>query len=131
MTLCIPHSSKPLPRPRRREMILEKMGEMHVNHEREHLHSVRITGILWTYIPRFSPLWVSHSIHQRLASFKQNHNSRPLLLVPRLALGLPRPFSYSHLLFRPMLDLFPFVGVCRLPELSNSLKLNGELLLPV
>lgn len=61
----------------------------------------------------------------------QNHNSRLLLLVPGLAFGLPLPFSYNHLLFKPMLVLVPFVGVCRLPELSNSLKLNGELLLLV
>lgn len=72
-----------------------------------------------------------HSTSASLVSIMQNHNSRLLLLAPGLPLGLPRPFSYSHLLFKPMLGLLPFVGVCRLPEDSNSLKLRGELLLLV
>ncbi len=48
------------------------------------------------------------------------------LKPPRLLRGLPLPFSYNHLLFRPTLAFPLFVGVLILPAASKSGVLSGE-----
>lgn len=72
-----------------------------------------------------------YTVHQRHAhAQKRRHQLNTLPWPPNpanplkpfiLPRGLPRPFSYNHLLFNPTLALLLFVGVPMLPRASKSL----------
>lgn len=64
---------------------------------------------------------------ERPHSSSPDQENKELLLPLAGLLGLPLPFSYSHLLFRPTLALLLLVGVPMLPDVSKMLSLRGEL----